>query len=432
MNSPVISVENLSKRYSITSRRSKSDGLRHIIESAMRNPLASLATYWKENTTQKEDFWALKDVSFTVDRGDVVGIIGGNGAGKSTLLKILSRITLPTAGQVLLEGRVSSLLEVGTGFHQELTGRENIFLNGAILGMRRAEISRKFDEIVDFAEIGDFLDTPVKRYSSGMYVRLAFSVAAHLEPDILIVDEVLAVGDSAFQRKCLEKMGNFAKSGKTVLFVTHNMESVRSLCQRAIWLQNGRLHSEGEADRTVEAYYRELSDVRVALNVDSDHGLTINKVSIKNALHEETQQFRPGEDIIVEIAYDAKIELLKPYLTIGITGINGACFTANMLLDGKRPDSLLGSGTIACRFFSIPLLNQSYNVRLGIRASDGDQIILRYQDVAFFNVVADLGDFGFEGAFLSRTSRYTSVVVPYEWRFANGITKAVSLSRPLG
>ncbi|MBW7959591.1 MAG: ATP-binding cassette domain-containing protein [Candidatus Promineofilum sp.] len=201
-----------------------------------------------------EEMWALRDVSFEIRRGETVGIIGRNGAGKSTLLKVLSRITEPSAGRVTIKGRVASLLEVGTGFHPELTGRENIYLNGAILGMTRAEIKRKFDEIVTFAEVERFLDTPVKRYSSGMYVRLAFAVAAHLEPEILVVDEVLAVGDAAFQKKSLGKMGDVAREGRTVLFVSHNMVALRSLCPRAIWLHEGKMQDDGMAGDIVADY----------------------------------------------------------------------------------------------------------------------------------------------------------------------------------
>jgi lipopolysaccharide transport system ATP-binding protein len=211
------------------------------------------------NSWQEKDdtIWALRDVSFEVKRGEVVGIIGRNGAGKSTLLKILSRITEPTGGRAEIHGRVGSLLEVGTGFHPELTGRENIYLNGAILGMKRAEIDRKFDEIVAFAEIEKFLDTPVKRYSSGMYVRLAFAVAAHLEPEILLVDEVLAVGDAAFQKKCLGKMGDVAREGRTVLFVSHNMGAVARLCNRSMWLDDGCIHKQGATSEVINAYLQE-------------------------------------------------------------------------------------------------------------------------------------------------------------------------------
>jgi len=204
--------------------------------------------------SQSDHIWALKDVSFEVNRGEAVGIIGRNGSGKSTLLKILSRITAPTEGCVEVHGRLGSLLEVGTGFHPELTGRENIYLNGAVIGMKRAEVNRKFDEIVAFAEIEKFLDTPVKRYSSGMYVRLAFAVAAHLEPEILIVDEVLAVGDAQFQKKCLGKMGDVAREGRTVLFVSHNMSAIRQLCPRSMLLENGRILQAGPASEVIDSY----------------------------------------------------------------------------------------------------------------------------------------------------------------------------------
>lgn len=248
MSDIAIHVENLSKLYHIGAAQKRYDTLRDAIVGAF-----NVSTYQRSDV---ETLWALRDVSFEVQRGEVVGIIGRNGAGKSTLLKILSRITEPTKGRVVLNGRVGSLLEVGTGFHPELTGRENIYLNGAILGMKRAEIERKFDEIVEFSEIEKFLDTPVKHYSSGMYVRLAFAVAAHLEPEILVVDEVLAVGDSAFQRKCLGKMGDVAKEGLTVLFVSHNMIAVQTLCQRAFWLDAGRLNAQGTVGSIVATYLR--------------------------------------------------------------------------------------------------------------------------------------------------------------------------------
>ncbi len=249
----VISVENLAKRYIIghavpytTLRDTLSQGARRLWSRWGAAPAPDAS---------REEFWALRDVSFSVNRGEVVGIIGRNGAGKSTLLKVLSRITEPTKGRVGLRGRVASLLEVGTGFHPELTGRENIFLNGAILGMMRAEITRKFDEIVAFAEVERFLDTPVKHYSSGMYVRLAFAVAAHLEPEILIIDEVLAVGDSAFQKKCLGKIGEVARGeGRTVLFVSHNMGVVANLCSRALLLDAGRVVRDGPANQVVSAH----------------------------------------------------------------------------------------------------------------------------------------------------------------------------------
>jgi lipopolysaccharide transport system ATP-binding protein len=257
MSQPIISVENVGKRYRIHhEQREGYSTLRDVIARKVKR-LFLPKSEGKNPKSSDEDFWALKGVSFEVQPGEVVGIIGRNGAGKSTLLKILSRITESTEGRVTLRGRVASMLEVGTGFHPELTGRENIFLNGAILGMTRAEIRKKFDEIVAFAEVEKFLDTPVKRYSSGMYVRLAFAVAAHLEPEILIVDEVLAVGDAQFQKKCLGKMGEVAKGGRTVLFVSHNMTAVQSLCRRALMLATGTLIADDEAGSVVTRYLSE-------------------------------------------------------------------------------------------------------------------------------------------------------------------------------
>ncbi len=256
MSDVIISVENLGKKYRLNHQAEgqRYTALRDVLANKVKGLLANRKSE-SENRKSVEDFWALKDVSFEVKRGDVVGIIGRNGAGKSTLLKVLSRITEPTEGRVHLKGRVASLLEVGTGFHPELTGRENVFLNGAILGMSRAEIRQKFDEIVAFAEVEKFLDTPVKRYSSGMYVRLAFAVAAHLEPEILIVDEVLAVGDVEFQKKCLGKMESVSRrEGRTVLFVSHNMQAVGSLCSRVLMLKGGNIQLAGETKTVVASY----------------------------------------------------------------------------------------------------------------------------------------------------------------------------------
>jgi lipopolysaccharide transport system ATP-binding protein len=262
----IIKVENVGKKYTIGHKRHRApvagpptfrDSMTHLFRGLyqrLRHPLSP-----NRETTEIEDFWALSDVSFEVERGDRVGIIGRNGAGKSTLLKVLSRITQPTTGRIEIDGRVASLLEVGTGFHPELSGRENIFLNGAVLGMTRTEIRERFDEIVEFAEIDRFLDTPVKRYSSGMYVRLAFAVAAHLEPEILIVDEVLAVGDAAFQRKCLGKMQDVSREGRTVLFVSHNMDAIGALCNRGILLESGSITADTTVRGAVSKYFEDFS-----------------------------------------------------------------------------------------------------------------------------------------------------------------------------
>jgi len=248
-NNQVVHVDNIGKKYKIFSEVNRYMTLRDKIVETFKTPFKTMM-----NPTGSETFWALRNISFDVDRGMVLGIIGKNGAGKSTLLKILSRVVEQTEGRAEIRGRVGSLLEVGTGFHPELTGRENIYLNGAILGMKRAEIDRKFDEIVAFSEIAQFLDTPVKRYSSGMYVRLAFAVAAYLDPEILIVDEVLSVGDAAFQKKCLGKMEDVAGGGRTVLFVSHNMSAVRALCSHCVRLSAGRLVQVGQVDEGVDEY----------------------------------------------------------------------------------------------------------------------------------------------------------------------------------
>lgn len=263
MSDTVIRIENLSKKYIIGHQKQEHyTTLRDAIATKVKSLGYQLLKPGKKiSNATAEEFWALKDVSFEIKRGEVVGITGRNGAGKSTLLKILSRITEPTAGRIAIRGRVASLLEVGTGFHPELTGRENIYLNGAILGMSRVEIKKKFDEIVAFAEVEKFLDTPVKRYSSGMYVRLAFAVAAHLEPEILVVDEVLAVGDVAFQKKCLGKMGDVAtKEGRTVLFVSHYMEAIQELCQRCVLMDQGRILFDDNTERVVSIYLKQWNE----------------------------------------------------------------------------------------------------------------------------------------------------------------------------
>jgi lipopolysaccharide transport system ATP-binding protein len=265
MSDIAIRVDNLGKLYRIGGKKERYRTLRDTMTGAATAPLrvakktfkrSNVPTFQRSN--DKNTIWALKDISFEVKQGDVVGVIGRNGAGKSTLLKVLSRITDPTEGSAEIHGRVGSLLEVGTGFHPELTGRENIYLNGAILGMKRAEINSKFDEIVDFAEVEKFIDTPVKHYSSGMYLRLAFAVAAHLEPEILLVDEVLAVGDAAFQNKCVGKMGDVAKQGRTILFVSHNMGAVRSLCNKGMLLTEGKVSEAGDLAKSIEMYYKAI------------------------------------------------------------------------------------------------------------------------------------------------------------------------------
>jgi lipopolysaccharide transport system ATP-binding protein len=325
------------------------------------------------NGHAKDDvFWALKDVSFEVQPGEVVGIIGRNGAGKSTLLKVLSRITEPTTGRCQVRGRMASLLEVGTGFHQELTGRENIYMNGSILGMSRKEISRRFDEIVDFAEIEQFLDTPVKRYSSGMYVRLAFGVAAHLEPDILLVDEVLAVGDAAFQKKCLGKMSEVSRLGRTVLFVSHNMATVLNLCDKAAMFAHGRLTFVGPVEEGVKLYVNQCDaskeaevDLRNHLNRRPGSTPVLGRVRLMDWEGNPTTQIPCGAPMTVEVATDPRCPFAEPHFAIGIDDVLGCrLLTAATYLTDTAPAALRRTGHLLCRIDELPLSPGRYFLSL--------------------------------------------------------------------
>jgi len=311
-----VSVRGVSKSYSIARNAEKLTTAAEAIVNKIKHPFSKV---------ERDTFWALKDVSFEINTGEVVGIIGRNGAGKSTILKVLSRITEPTTGQIVLNGRVGSLLEVGTGFHPELTGRENIYLNGAILGMTKAEIGRHFDDIVDFAGVEKFLDTPVKRYSSGMYVRLAFGVAAHLNPEILIVDEVLAVGDAEFQRKCLGKMQDVAKSGRTVLFVSHNMGAVRNLCSSVVWLDAGSVREIGSVNAVIGSYikyaveaFNSYVDLRSAPRA-VDTGVT----KILSITFNKGKPIQHGKPFEVDMEFETHAEVAGLALAFGLAHMDG-------------------------------------------------------------------------------------------------------------
>jgi lipopolysaccharide transport system ATP-binding protein len=367
MSDSMISVENLSKRYLIGHRRSKEDGFRHVVEDAVRAPWQWLRARQRQRGQEEEEFWALRDVSFEVKRGEVVGIIGRNGAGKSTLLKILSRITEPTSGRVMLDGRVASLLEVGTGFHPELTGRENIYLNGAILGMNRVEIKRKFDEIVAFSEVERFLDTPVKRYSSGMYVRLAFAVAAHLEPEILIVDEVLAVGDAQFQKKCLGKMGEISKQdGRTVLFVSHNMGAVSNICTAGILLQGGRRIFAGSAAQTVEAYLSTGSTTTGETAWSGDERPGTENVRIEAARIVGDGETKAVLSIDRPIQFEIDFEVVTPELELSVSlhlihpSAGEVLSTANFASANLGTDEWAGRAFPAGRYRSVCILPANF------------------------------------------------------------------------
>jgi lipopolysaccharide transport system ATP-binding protein len=382
MSDTVIRVEHLSKHY-VLGKNGSSDGLKHVIHDCVTAPLR-----WLKKPTSgpelkmnghklPESFWALKDVSFDIKQGEVVGIIGRNGAGKSTLLKILSRITEQTKGRVEITGRVASLLEVGTGFHPELSGRENIFLNGAILGMGRAEIKKKFDEIVAFAEVEKFLDTPVKRYSSGMYVRLAFAVAAHLEPEILIVDEVLAVGDAQFQSKCLGKMQEVSKGGRTVLFVSHNMEAVLKLCTRSILLAKGSLFATGEPGKVTAIYFEDQIssagevDLRSKGRPLQGNGV-VQLVSASPVTEQQIWSYPFGQPQALKLQVEAKQAIDKVELGIGLFSARGfevaswSSSYARSLLTLKA-----GLNTVQIHLNNLKLLPGRYYLGLGLRSERG-------------------------------------------------------------
>lgn len=371
----VIEVSNLSKKYIIGHQRQGSyqtlrDTLAHTGRSLwqrLRHPLSV-----NRETVELEEFWALKDVNFQVQQGDCLGIIGRNGAGKSTLLKILSRITEPTTGRIHIKGRIASLLEVGTGFHPELTGRENIFLNGAILGMTRQEIKRKFDEIVAFAEVEKFLDTPVKRYSSGMYVRLGFAVAAHLDPEILIVDEVLAVGDIAFQKKCLGKMGDVAGGGRTVLFVSHNMSAINQLCPKCILLEDGRIVRQGESTEVTSYYLAggETGESILEVPGDNDKPIQIRVVGIRDHKWELASTVDLNKEFVIQIDYEVREDISN--VSVGcqiISDENNQCIISlsdweleESRLDNREPGYYKSSVVIPAKILN----TGAYHLRVGV------------------------------------------------------------------
>jgi len=365
-NDIAIRVEGLSKKYRIGNAQPRYQTFRDAFMRSIASPLRWLQAQKQEENT----IWALDNISFEIKHGEAVGVIGRNGAGKSTLLKVLSRITKPTRGRVDLFGRVGSLLEVGTGFHPELSGRENIYLNGAILGMNRREIDRKFDEIVDFAEIEKFLDTPVKHYSSGMYVRLAFAVAAHLEPEVLVVDEVLAVGDAAFQKKCLGKMGTVSEEGRTVLFVSHNMSAIQALCRSAILLSHGSLISFGNTDQIVENYLTDVSIIsRQALQDRKDRSgngrLRFTNIVFEGDDGQKLDELISGQKTSILLSYEAAASLKNVVVSIGFYGNFGQfLLLCNNEMAGVHFEQLPATGQIKCSVPKLPFSQGIYHINL--------------------------------------------------------------------
>ena len=376
---PIIRVESISKQYRLGARGAGATTLRETIAGAARSPLAALG---RRGAGGRDGgtLWALRDVSFEVWPGEVVGVIGRNGAGKSTLLKILSRITEPTAGRAELYGRASSLLEVGTGFHQELSGRENIFLNGAILGMKRGEIRRRFDEIVAFSEVERFIDTPVKHYSSGMHMRLAFAVAAHLEPEILIVDEVLAVGDAQFQKKCLGKMGAVAKEGRTVLFVSHNMAAVANLCRRGLVLEQGRVAYAGTQTEAVARYLTSSRAWEHSLRDRTDRAgsgeVRVVALEVRDTAGRVLDVAASGQDVEIRLRYEAAPGFHSPKVIAGLcvkTQFDAPVFLQHNRLTRDEWGALPPQGTFVCRVPRLPLPPAAYRITYSLM-HDGEYL----------------------------------------------------------
>ena len=425
--STVISVENLSKTYRLgqigTGTFTNDLKIWWAKARGVPNPLLKVGQTDHGNR-DGEDLWALKDVSFTVEQGEVVGIIGRNGAGKSTLLKILSRVTAPTSGQVKVKGRIASLLEVGTGFHPELTGRENIYLNGSILGMRRQEIDRKFDEIVDFSGVEKFIDTPVKRYSSGMYVRLAFSVAAHLEPEILLVDEVLAVGDAAFQKKCLGKMGDVAREGRTVLFVSHNMAAIYMLCPTCIGLEGGKILWSGSSDEVITNYLSSTSakssnSLAERLDREGNGQIRIKELKILDSNGRELQQVVSGQDISLHLAYTIPLgeSIHKGVCIINVkTSMGQPLFSLSTRLQDEYLPELSPDGVIVCNIPRLQLNEGRYYLDILMKKGQDSRTILdSIEQAAVLEVIA--GNFFDTGRVANKQS--SPILVEHHWCVTN-------------
>lgn len=426
MKNNIIVARNIGKQYRVGAKEQSYGSLRDIIMNIATMPFRRMKSVLRERSAflSDEKVWALKDINFEVAKGEVLGLIGRNGAGKSTLLKILSRITTPTVGEIFIQGRIGSLLEVGTGFHPELTGRENVYLNGVILGMKRYEVEKKFDEIVAFAEIEKFVDTQVKHYSSGMYLRLAFAVAAHLEPEILLVDEVLAVGDVQFQKKCIQKMGEVSNEGRTVIFVSHNMGVIRTLCPKSILLQNGTIVKEGDTDDVVGEYIRineKILSVPIADRTDrtGDGQVKFSEFFILDENQNPTPMGITGQGIyfgvklnsirskkVLSVPLDVAIMVRDQYGNV-ITTLSS--FFTNESPTDKVPDILL------CRVDQLPLLAGSYQLDLWCASSRQTHDYLF--NAVGFNVeqgnyfsMKDMGDLR-----LPVASRHGAIMIPQQW-----------------
>jgi lipopolysaccharide transport system ATP-binding protein len=414
---PVISTDGLSKRYKIGS---SGGGYGRLTEDIAGLGQRILGRGSSRHDRSDDELWALNDVSMSIDQGEVVGVVGSNGAGKTTLLKVMARITEPTRGRAVITGRIGSLLEVGTGFHPELTGRENVFLNGAILGMRRAEIRQKFDDIVAFAEVERFLDTPVKRYSSGMYVRLAFAVAAFLEPEILFIDEVLSVGDQAFQQRCLGRMGEIAHSGRTILFVSHNLASVAALCSRAMLMNGGRLLADGPVDDVLDRYISSVQTTDGAELAERQDRQGDGRLKVLHASLQGTRSagVRSGDDAALRLRFRTESSTLRNLtVSVGVEGPLGEpVFFCSNRVTGQtlKPEGL--EGEIVCEISKLPLLPGRYSLAIHVEVNG---VLADWVRAALYFDVFEADIFG-SGQLPPTT--HGRVFVDHTWRMDESLT----------
>lgn len=383
--SAVIKFESVSKKYSLGYGQ---ESFREMLARSTRSIFRASSSSHHQN-----NIMSLENVSFEVNQGETLGLIGTNGAGKTTTLKLLSKVTRPTAGRIHVQGRVSALIELGAGFHPDLTGRENIFLNGAILGLSQQDITKKFDSIVAFSEIEQFIDTPVKRYSSGMYARLGFAVAAHSDPDVLLVDEVLAVGDINFQKKCHDFIHNFVSSGKTAVFVSHNMFVFEHLCHHVIWLDKGKIMMRDEPAQVLLAYLNAMDQRALqtghTILESRNEILSLKSVRFVDSQGSECDTFITGEDIIVEMHYYADETIPRPHFCIGVSIQGGPpLFLASMLVDGQAPPYIKGSGVLRCRLKATPLLPKVYDVWGEVWGADRAETLVQWQRMGMFRIAA--------------------------------------------
>ncbi len=425
-SNPTVIVEAVSKRYRLRESRA---GLRGLVGKLGRRMLGRAPV-----NTSDDFFYAVKDLSFQVTPGQTLGLVGHNGAGKTTTLKLLSRITRPTTGRIKLNGRFSSLIELGAGFHPDLTGRENVFLNGVILGLSREQIKRKFDEIVGFAELEKFIDMPVKRYSSGMYARLGFSVAAHVNPDIMLVDEVLAVGDASFQRRCYDFIHAFVKSGKTTVFVSHNLYVIEQLCDRVAWLERGQVVKLGTPNEVLPAYldsqdqkalaaaakFEQVNDIEMLRAGEGQ--LNILGITFTDAQGQTREAFQQGEDVVIHVRYQTDQPIEQPHFVFGMVDAEGGrpLFLASMLVDGAAPRQIHGEGSFKLKFKQVPLMPRTYYVWGEVWAADRARMLVKWQRIGGVRVtgssVAQDAEVMGKGS-IRHTRADAPIRVAYEWEF---------------